>query len=91
MSREFINCVVYKSEQKTDYYLYVEKADNLSRVPESLLSMLGELRHVIDLQLDDRRQLAQADVLLVMRQLRESGYYLQMPADKDKSSIAQPQ
>lgn len=85
MSRQPMNCVVYKSERRADYYLYVEKAADLSRVPESLLTLMGELHHVIDLRLDEQRQLAQADVQQVMRQLRESGYYLQMPADKDKS------
>lgn len=79
MTQDPINCVVYKSNRKSSYFLYVERAEEFSRVPENLLAMLGELQHVIDLQLDDQRRLAQADVQLVMQQLRESGYYLQIP------------
>jgi uncharacterized protein YcgL (UPF0745 family) len=78
-----IHCSVYKCNRKSNYFLYVERAEEFSRVPESLLAMLGELQHVIDLQLDDQIKLAQADVQLVMQQLRESGYYLQMPLDSE--------
>ncbi len=73
--------MIYKGKRKPDYYLFVVQADSLSRVPESLLTIMGELQHIMDLQLDEQRHLAQVDTQLVMQQLRESGYYLQMPTD----------
>ena len=83
MSPVLIDCVIYKGRLQPDYYLYVQRADNLSRVPGSLLAIMGELQHVMDLRLDEQRELAQAKARDVMRQLRENGYFLQMPPAKD--------
>lgn len=87
MTDKSTDCVVYKGVRKPDYYLYVERTDNLARVPESLLAMMGELQHVMDLQLHEQQQLAQADTQQVMLQLRAHGFYLQMPADENKESL----
>lgn len=64
---------------KADTYLYVEREDDFSRVPEALLERLGRLEWVMNLQLQPQRSLARADVGHVMRQLRAEGYFLQMP------------
>ncbi len=77
MSR--LPCVVYKSLRQFDYYLYVERENDFSSVPDSLKALLGDLQQVIRLDLDERRTLASADVTEVMSQLKEQGYYLQMP------------
>ncbi|HHI92712.1 MAG TPA: YcgL domain-containing protein [Gammaproteobacteria bacterium] len=74
-----MQCAIYKGNKKTDHYLYVENEDDFSRVPPALLDMLGHLELVISLELSAKRQLAQADVNNVMRQLAEQGYYFQMP------------
>ena len=36
-----MECDVYKSLKKEDYYLYVEAGEGLSRVPEALLQQLA--------------------------------------------------
>lgn len=74
-----MQCVVYKGSKKVDHYLYVEKEDDFSRVPQTLLDMMGQLELVIGLELSPERQLAQADVNEVMKQLNEQGFYFQMP------------
>lgn len=74
-----MQCVVYKGRKKTDHYLYVEKEDDFSRVPQALLDILGQLEMVIGLELSAERKLAQADVKEVMQQLHDQGYYFQMP------------
>ncbi len=74
-----MHCVVYKGTRKPDDYLYVEKADDFTRVPEALLDMMGELQLILTLELSADRQLAQADVIQVMKLLNEQGYYLQIP------------
>ena len=79
-----MQCAVYKGQQKIDHYLYVEKEDDFSRVPKALLELLGALQLIIALELSPERQLAQADVKQVMKQLKEQGYYFQMPPDKNK-------
>ncbi len=77
-----MNCAIYKSAKKPDSYLYVEREGDFSKVPESLLKLLGALRWVMNLELGSGRRLAQADVDKVIEHLRDSGFYLQMPPGK---------
>ena len=44
-------CSVYKSPRKNEMYLYVDKREALSRVPEALLVPFGAPQHVFDLLL----------------------------------------
>ncbi|WJW76637.1 YcgL domain-containing protein [Thiohalobacter sp. IOR34] len=75
-------CAIYKGPRKADTYLYVEQEGDFERVPAALLELLGPLQLVMTLDLDERQQLALADIEEVRRQLREQGYYLQMPPEE---------
>ncbi len=72
-------CTIYKSAKKDDTYLYIEKEGDFSRVPDSLLQLLGDLERVMELELTPQRKLARADAEQVRVQLRTQGYYLQIP------------
>lgn len=72
-------CTIYKSRKKQDTYLYVVAKDDFSRIPATLLQLLGEPIHVMDLDLRPERKLAQEDVQDVLRNLEERGWHLQMP------------
>ena len=72
-------CTIYKSLKKQDTYLYVAAKDDFSRVPASLLRLLGQPVHVMDLELSPERKLAQENVVEVMKNLQERGWHLQMP------------
>lgn len=74
-----MHCAIYKGHKKIDHYLYVEKEDDFSRVPEALLNILGNLELVMTLELSSDRTLAQADINQVRNSLRDQGYYFQMP------------
>lgn len=74
-----MHCAIYKGPKKTDHYLYVEREDDFSRVPEALLNMLGKLELVMTLELGPERTLAQVDINQVKTSLQEQGYYFQMP------------
>jgi len=80
-----MHCAIYKGRRKRDAYLYIEREGEFARVPQALLDMLGELEWVMSLDLAQRRSLAQADPEQVCAQLREQGYYLQMPPQDEKS------
>lgn len=80
-----MKCVIYKGRRRADTYLYIEREDDFSRVPEALLGMLGRMERVMELELAPGRTLAQADPEQVRRRLREQGYYLQMPPPKEVS------
>ena len=74
-----MQCVIYRGRKKYDAYLYVERENDFSRVPQSLLDMLGGLEFVMSLDLSSRQQLAQADPQQVKQLLQEQGYFLQLP------------
>jgi len=74
-----LNCWIYKSPKKEEMYLYLAREDDFDCVPELLLRRFGEPSLVMELELHEGRRLARAEVTEVMRQLREEGYYLQMP------------
>jgi uncharacterized protein YcgL (UPF0745 family) len=74
-----MHCAIYKGPKKLDHYLYVEQEGDFSRVPQSLLALLGELQLIMTLELGPERKLAQADAAQVRRALQDQGYYLQMP------------
>ena len=83
-----MQCVVYKSLKQFDYFLFVRKGDEFARVPDGLKKILGRLEKVMELELHTERTLAQADVVEVMKQIEESGYFLQMPPRSDSGPMA---
>lgn len=75
-------CDIYSSKE-AEMYLYVKKADGLSRVPEALLTRFGKPLHAMTLLLQPGRQLARADTSRVLESLDAQGFYLQMPPPKE--------
>lgn len=73
------SCAIYKGHRKADTYLYVERRDDFARVPAALRDALGELQLVMELELARDTRLARADAAEVQQQLRDNGYYLQLP------------
>ncbi|HEY8569524.1 YcgL domain-containing protein [Microbulbifer sp.] len=76
-------CDIYRSPRKDEMYLYVQKQDGVSRVPENLQELFGTPVHVTTMLITPERKLARADVHKVMNALQEQGYYLQMPPVQD--------
>ena len=74
-----MKCVVYKSSRKSDAYLYIQREGDFSRVPKSLLELMGPLQLVISLDVTADSTLAQARAEEVLQQLRDQGFYLQLP------------
>lgn len=80
--------MIYKGIKKPDSYLYIEIEDDFSRVPEALLSAMGDLSQVMTIDLSPDKKLAQADVNQVMTELQENGFYLQIPSESEKLALA---
>ncbi len=76
-------CMIYKSPNEEEAYLYVKKEDDLSRVPPELLSHFGTPRYVTTLALDQKRKLARVRSENVLSSLEEKGYYLQLSPPKE--------
>ena len=71
-------CAIYKSLKKDNTYLYVNKKDDFSDVPEVLMSTFGKPQFVMVIKLEGRK-LALADVEKVKEALNTVGFYLQVP------------
>ncbi|EGG3802567.1 hypothetical protein HK362_002623 [Salmonella enterica] len=72
-------CVIYRSSKRDQTYLYVEKKDDFSRVPEALMKGFGQPQLAMMLPLDGRKKLVNAELEKVKQALSEQGYYLQLP------------
>lgn len=79
-----MNCFVYKGTKKQDHFLYLHQqigsADS-AELPQALLDLLGELEFVIEFDLSPDRKLPNADSASVIAQLKDKGYFLQMPKE----------
>ncbi|PQJ67405.1 YcgL domain-containing protein [Photobacterium angustum] len=71
-------CAIYKSLKKDNTYLYVNKKDDFSDVPEVLMNTFGKPQFVMVIKLEGRK-LALADVEKVKEALKTVGFYLQVP------------
>lgn len=72
-------CTIYRSAKHEGMYLYVDKQEDLTPVPEALLKQMGKLEFAMSLLLDSERKLAQADAAKVLAEIQDNGFYLQLP------------
>lgn len=72
-------CSIYRSSRVEEMYLYVDKKEDLARVPEDLLKTFGKPELAMTLALSPERKLARADVNRVLQAIAEQGFYLQIP------------
>ncbi len=80
--------MIYKGCKKRDSYLYIEIKDDFSRVPEMLLTTLGRLEFIMELELNPEKKLARANIRQVMSALSDDGFYLQMPDESESLALA---
>lgn len=73
---------IYKSLKKEALYLFVEKMDDFSSVPRNLLETIGKPVFVMKLELTPELKLAREDTQQVIRQIRENGFFVQLPPCK---------
>jgi uncharacterized protein YcgL (UPF0745 family) len=74
-----MHCFVYASQRKSDTYVWLATRDEWGVIPESLSMLLGELRFVLEVQLEEQRPLPHEDTRVVLEHLRTQGWHLQLP------------
>lgn len=74
-----MHCFVYASSRKADTYVWLARHDDFSVLPESLALMLGDLRFVLEVELDPQRKLPKEDTATVLQNLQTQGWHLQLP------------
>jgi uncharacterized protein YcgL (UPF0745 family) len=83
-------CFVYASLRKHDSYVWLAERDAFDVLPESLMLLLGELRFVMEVQLDEQRKLPNEDTLQVLDHLRTQGWHLQVPPQETLAAANHP-
>ncbi len=78
-----MQCFVYKGNRKADTYLYITREGDFSDIPQTLLTLMGELEYVFSVDLSERVKLANADIQTVTTQLKSQGYFVQLPPSHD--------
>ena len=76
-------CSVYKSSKKKEMYIYVDRKQDLSELPETLQNVFGAPVHVLDMILTPDKTLARVDAKNVLEAIKEKGFFLQMPPVQD--------
>jgi uncharacterized protein YcgL (UPF0745 family) len=79
MPYDQILCDIFKGNNKEETYLYVLRDEGMAKVPTALLGSFGQLELVTTIMLDSTRKLARADASKVISDIREKGFYLQLP------------
>jgi uncharacterized protein YcgL (UPF0745 family) len=74
-----MQCFVYASLRKVDSFLWLAQRDAFDVLPESLVLLLGELRFVMEVHLDEQRKLPVEDTEQVLDHLRTQSWHLQLP------------
>ncbi|MES2605362.1 MAG: YcgL domain-containing protein [Pseudomonadota bacterium] len=82
-------CTVYRSSREAELYVYVRRADALSKLPPELLDKLGSTSEVLTLKLTPDRKLARVKATDVLAAIAAKGYYLQLPPDFNPSRFTQ--
>ncbi len=83
-------CFVYASQRKNDSYLWLARRDGFEVLPESLVLLLGELRFVMEVQLDESRKLPFEDTAQVLENLGSHGWHLQLPPQETLARANHP-
>ena len=83
-----MKCAVYRSNKKEMTYLYLPEADDMSNVPETLMNMISPIERVLEFELTSDRTLAMENATEVLSQLKEQGWFLQMPRQDEPEFLS---
>lgn len=75
-----MQCYIYKSLKKDELYLYLDKKDDFSAIPDNLMQSFGRLSFVMEIELTPERKLARENSEKVIASLKNQGFFVQMPS-----------
>ena len=84
-----MKCSVWRSSHKEQTFLYLAEKQVFEELPTDLLKVFGTPEFVLDLELSTERKLASEDVNVVMRNLSDQGFHLQLPIQLSVEEIIQ--
>ena len=74
-----MQCFIYKSNKKDELYLYLDKQDDFSSIPEAILKSIGQPEYVMQLDITPERKLARESATDVLKGIEENGFFIQLP------------
>ena len=74
-----MQCFIYKSTKKEELYLYLNKQDDFSSIPEAILKSIGQPEYVMQLEISPERKLARENATDVLKGIEETAFFIQMP------------
>jgi uncharacterized protein len=80
-------CSVYKSLNKAEMYLYLDRSTELTDLPDALRALFGTPQHVLDMLLTPEKNLARAEARKVLEDIEANGFYLQMPPGNNEQQV----
>lgn len=82
-----MRCQIYKGSKKQDHYIYLPEEGDRTKIPDSLLKLLGRLELVMTLELTPQTRLARANPDEILKSCREHGFYLQLPPQTERGGV----
>jgi uncharacterized protein len=78
---DLMRCTVLCSDSKAYHYIYLAAGKEFDQLPAALQEQFPHPQEIMQLDLDQRKRLAHADIATVRKRLKEQGYYLQLPPE----------
>ncbi|WP_081295236.1 MULTISPECIES: YcgL domain-containing protein [unclassified Gilliamella] len=76
-------CYIYRSSKKENCYLYIEKENNFSTIPDKILSIFGKPVFVMKVLLDGKRRFVVGTSDEIEKKIKMDGFFLQMLKEDD--------
>jgi uncharacterized protein len=72
-------CSIFRCSSKEGMYLYVDKTEGFTRVPDLLQRQIGRTELAMTLLIAPDKKLARVEASEVLTAIATKGFYLQMP------------
>jgi len=78
---------IYRCSNKPDMYIYLVEEDNFEKVPKEIYNSLGNISFSMELEVTPTLKLAKENAEIVIANLKENGFHLQLPSDEPLEDI----
>ncbi|MDO6461782.1 YcgL domain-containing protein [Granulosicoccaceae sp. 1_MG-2023] len=72
---------IYRSRKRKGLYVYLAEQDKFDTLPAAVQEAVGELEFAMELEITPQRKMAKEDPQVVLNNLQENGFHIQMPTD----------
>ncbi len=80
-------CFIYRCSLKPDMYIYLAEEDVFDNVPKEIFNSLGIVEFSMELEITSETKLAREDTEIVVSNLKEHGFHLQLAGDESVEAI----